>query len=82
MDPLLSEQGFRDFVLDDAPDVLCLQEVRALPEQVELDLPDYHAYWNPATKKGYSGVMALCRREPLDVRLGMGDPSTTTRDAC
>lgn len=53
-------------------DAICLQEVRALPEQVDLDLPGYHQYWHPAEKKGYSGVMILARREPLDAFVGMG----------
>lgn len=53
-------------------DVICLQETRAFPEQVDLDLPGYDAYWNPAEKPGYSGVVILTRREPLAVTAGLG----------
>lgn len=53
-------------------DVICLQETRAFPEQVDLDLPGYDAYWNPAEKPGYSGVAILTRREPLAVTAGLG----------
>lgn len=53
-------------------DVICLQETRAFPEQVDLDLPGYDAYWNPAEKPGYSGVAILTRREPLEVTAGLG----------
>ena len=58
-----------------SPDVLCLQETRALPEQVpaELrDLPGYRAYWNAAERKGYSGVATFCNHEPAAVETGFG----------
>ncbi len=55
-------------------DVLCLQEVKARPEQVsDLWLASWrHSVWNPAERPGYSGVLVLSRREPLSVSLGMG----------
>ena len=68
------QKGFADVVAAEAPDVFCLQETRALPEQVGLDLPGYGAWWFPAAKKGYSGTAILSRHEPLDVRRGLGDP--------
>lgn len=55
-------------------DVICLQETRALPEQVVLELPGYQAFWNPATKAGYSGVAILTRRPPLRAVRGLGLP--------
>ena len=69
------KKGFLDFVAQARPDVLCLQETRALPEQVGLELTGYHAFWNPAEKKGYSGTLTLSRAEPLSVRRGLGDPA-------
>jgi len=55
------------------PDVLCLQETKARPEQVDIAMPAcYRAYWNSAEKAGYSGVAVFTKTEPLDVRLGMG----------
>ena len=52
-------KGFLDFVdLIDA-DVICLQETKLQPHQIELDLPQYHIYWNSADKKGYSGTAGL-----------------------
>jgi exodeoxyribonuclease III len=65
------KKGFLAFVRDNDPDVLCLQETRALPEQVPLELADYGQHWNPAEKKGYSGTLTLSRPAPLAVRLGM-----------
>jgi exodeoxyribonuclease-3 len=55
------------------PDVLCLQEVKALPEQVEACWPEgYFQYWNPAEKLGYSGTAVFSRLEPLAVETGIG----------
>jgi exodeoxyribonuclease-3 len=66
------KKGLREFLLGADADIVCLQETRARPEQVALDLPGYRAYWNAAERKGYSGVLMLARREPLSVRPGMG----------
>jgi exodeoxyribonuclease-3 len=55
--------------------VLCLQETRALPEQVAEGVrepPGYHAYWNAAERKGYSGVATFARDEPVTVQSGFG----------
>ena len=53
-------------------DFFCLQETKLQEGQVDLQLPGYHAYWNYADKKGYSGTVVFCRREPLHVTYGMG----------
>ncbi len=66
-------KGFLDFLADADPDIICLQEVRALPDQVSIDFPDsYEAYWNPAEKKGYSGTLTLSKPKALSTALGMG----------
>ncbi|MDY0061973.1 MAG: exodeoxyribonuclease III [Myxococcota bacterium] len=67
-------KGFLDFVAAADADVLCLQETRALPEQVALAVPGYQAFWNPAEKKGYSGTMFLSRLPLEEVRQGLGVP--------
>lgn len=68
--------GFLPFVEAHRPDVLCLQEVRALPDQV----PDaarapegMHGEWNPAEKKGYSGVTTFSREAPDAVIRGLDE---------
>ena len=55
------------------PDVLCLQETKAQPAQVCLDLPShpYH-YWNAATRKGYAGTALISKTAPLSVRQDIG----------
>jgi len=67
-------KGFGDFVLAEKPDILCLQETKARPEQVPmpLELAGYHPFWNSAQKPGYSGVAIFSREAPLDVRHGFG----------
>jgi exodeoxyribonuclease-3 len=67
-------KGFGEFMATQRPDILCLQETKARPEQVQLplELGGYHAYWNSAVKPGYSGVAVFTREKPLDVTLGMG----------
>ena len=68
-----AKAGFSEFVLDSAPDVLCLQETKARPDQVELDcLEDYHAAWNSAEKPGYSGTAIFCKKAPIATETGIG----------
>ena len=56
------KKGFLDFMSEYNPDVLCLQETKARPEQVDMDLEGYHAYWNSAEKKGYSWPVIFTSR--------------------
>ena len=66
------KKGFLDFVAQANADILCLQEVRALPEQVDLELPGYTLHWNPAEKKGYSGTLIASRVPTVEITRGMG----------
>ena len=61
---------FKPFVKKHRPDILCLQETKAERGQVQIDLPDYHEYWNSAQKKGYSGTAILSKQKPLRVTNG------------
>ena len=60
------------------PDVLCLQEIKARPEQIDpkalAPLEPYHPYWNPAERPGYSGVATFSKVQPQAVELGWGNP--------
>lgn len=66
--------GWQTFLDEAQPDIICLQEVRAFQEQVNLDVPDYHIFWNPAEKPGYSGVAIVTREQPENVIAGLGLP--------
>ncbi len=71
--------GFLDWLATARPDILGLQETRALPEQLDEPIrnPDgYAVYFHPAEKKGYSGVGLYTRVEPKSVVLGgLGNPA-------
>jgi len=59
------------------PDLFCLQEIKARPEQLtaeQREIPGYQTIWNPAERPGYSGVATLAREEPLEFELGMDAP--------
>lgn len=66
------QKGFLDFFNESCADFFCLQETKLQAEQIELNLPGYHQYWNYALKKGYSGTAIFARKEPLSVTLGIG----------
>jgi len=71
----IGRQGFGDWFKKQKADVVFLQEIKANPTQVPPDLLNplkYESYWLPADRPGYSGVAAYSKKEPLDVRLGMG----------
>jgi exodeoxyribonuclease-3 len=58
-------------------DVLCLQEIKAMPEQLTAAQHGYfegfEAIWNPATRKGYSGVATFSKVQPTEIQVGMGE---------
>ena len=61
------KKGFYDFMNDENPDIICVQETKAHKEQVDLHLPNYpYQYWNSAVKKGYSGTAIFSKVEPLN----------------
>lgn len=67
------KKGLAEFVETSEADVICLQEIKARPEQVEWELPPgFSAYWNPAQKPGYSGTLTLSRLPVIDVSTGIG----------
>ena len=65
-------KGFLDYVAQENPDILCLQETKLQPEQAVFDLPGYRRFFNSADKKGYSGTAILTRTEPLSVTYDFG----------
>lgn len=69
-------KGFIEWLQHANPDVICLQEIKANPDQIPLEAFEaagYHYnYWYPAQKKGYSGVAILCKTQPNNVVFGTG----------
>lgn len=70
------KKGFLNWLVSEDPDIICLQEIKALKEQLDLSLFEqagypYH-YWFSAQKKGYSGVAILSKTKPIHVEYGTG----------
>ena len=64
------KKGFAEWLQAADPDILCVQETKAQPEQVPGDVAEpegYHVYWSSAEKKGYSGVAVFTKEEPKSV---------------
>jgi len=66
------KKNFAAFIETAAPEVLCVQETKAAPEQVSLALPGYQQFWNTAEKKGYAGTAIFTKIAPLSVRRDLG----------
>lgn len=65
-------KNFLDYLTGESPDILCLQETKAGPDDVEQLWPAaYTTYWNTAQKKGYSGTAILTRQRPISVSTGI-----------
>jgi exodeoxyribonuclease-3 len=67
-------KGLLDWTKTVKPEMLCIQETKAQPGQVDLEAfkkLGYRDYWHSAEKKGYSGVLILAGREPDNLVIGM-----------
>jgi len=69
-------KGFIEWLKSADPDVICLQEIKAMEEQLDLSLFEdagyKYNYWFSAQKKGYSGVAILSKTKPNHVEYGTG----------
>jgi exodeoxyribonuclease-3 len=71
----VQKKGFLSWLGKERPDVLCLQEIKARPEQLEEALREvkgYHAVFNPAERPGYSGTAVYAASKPDEVWTGLG----------
>lgn len=66
------DKGFLDVFSSLDADFFCLQETKAQPHQVTLDLDGYRQFWYSAEKKGYSGTAIFAKHEPISVTYGVG----------
>jgi exodeoxyribonuclease-3 len=68
-------KGFVEFLKQEDPDIVCLQEIKANVEDIDEELfkaLGYYCYWSPAQKKGYSGVAILSKKPAMNVVKGIG----------
>lgn len=69
------KKGFLEWLEQEAPDVLCLQETKAAPDQLPkslVRLPGYRTFWSAAQRKGYSGVAVYTKLQPEAVSTSLG----------
>ncbi|WGH26981.1 MAG: exodeoxyribonuclease III [Candidatus Bostrichicola ureolyticus] len=66
-------KGFVEWINSANPDVLCIQEIKAYKDQINLNLfKGYYHYWFSAKKKGYSGVGILSKKKLHNIKYGIG----------
>ena len=68
-------KGLLDWMEKEKPGMLCIQETKAQPDQVDLDPVrklGYSDYWHSAEKKGYSGTAIFSKIKPINVQYGLG----------
>jgi len=70
------KKGFLEWLVATDPDVICLQEIKAQEEQLDLGVFESagypYNYWFSAQKKGYSGVAILSKIKPKNIVYGTG----------
>src|SRR3954454_10116744 len=72
-----TRHGFLDWFNEENADVVCVQEIKARPDQLDetiLHPGGYESFWHPAQKPGYSGTAIFSRKDPLRVQYGIGVP--------
>jgi exodeoxyribonuclease-3 len=72
----LLKKGGWEWVQNYDPDVICFQEIKAMPEQLTEEnhqlFEPYNTFWNPAEKKGYSGTLTLAKDQSVPMKKGLG----------
>lgn len=71
----ICKKGFVEWLEEYSPDILCVQETKAMEEQVPkelMELDGYYKYFVSAERKGYSGVAVFSKIEPKSVKNGFG----------
>lgn len=71
-------KGFLDFVKEESPDIMCVQETKMHKDQADVLLEGYSQFWNSAVRKGYSGTAIFTLKEPLSVQYDIDAPGHDT----
>lgn len=69
------KKGMLEFLERENPDIFCIQESKAKPEQLSeevLNPSGYYSVWNSAERPGYSGVAIFSKKKPTRTELSMG----------
>lgn len=65
-------KGFAEYFACADADIFCIQETKLQEGQIDFAPEGYHAYWNYAEKKGYSGTAVFSKAKPISVTYGLG----------
>jgi len=71
----VAKKGFFEWLKKESPDILCLQETKARPDNLTKELlepPGYQTFWDYGERKGYSGVATFSKVQPLKVEKSFG----------
>ena len=74
----VAKKGFFEWLKKESPDILCLQETKASPDNLTNELlepPGYQTFWDFGERKGYSGVATFSKEKPLKVHKSFGVPA-------
>jgi exodeoxyribonuclease-3 len=77
----VQRKGFPEWFEKQKPEILCLQETKARPEQLDdelVNVPGYESYWNYPEKKGYAGVALYTQEKPREVKYDLGEGKIDT----
>jgi exodeoxyribonuclease-3 len=72
----VAQKGFAESLFSFDADIVCLQEIKAQPDQIPpeiREIPGYTAFFHSADRKGYSGTAVYTRKAPLSVSYGLGE---------
>lgn len=64
---ILNKGNLQEFIAKEDPDIIAFEETKMQPDQLKHDFDGYYQYMNSAVRKGYSGVLVLSKKEPLNV---------------
>lgn len=67
---VIKKGALRELIKKTEPDILCLQEIKAKPDQVKPDFPEYEEFWNSAERPGYSGTAIFSKITPQSIQNG------------
>jgi exodeoxyribonuclease-3 len=70
---VLRKDALSPFIAQHQPDVLCIQESKAHPGDVVVNLPDHSEHWHSAHRKGYSGTAIFTKTRPIGVQNGLSE---------
>ena len=71
----VAKKGFFEFISNQSPDILCIQETKAREEDIPTELkliPGYHSYFSSPERKGYSGVCIYTKEKPVSIEKNFG----------